>query len=442
MGRSRRHCRRVYSSSYRGIYPRIRIISFVGRRRRLITGTRRQRGTDRAMLSPQASASRREPMRRFRVLFLQTEPLAGEVRIRPLLDWLRSQNQIDGYAVVDRDMRISGDVAAHYDAVIIHRNPSTRQMAWLKRTAPRFAYDIDDLLLGGPDVGPRGRRAAESESVAWCLRNAQCITAPSRRLISTLETRLGETLGSRSLLVLNAGAETPPPKKAFARPRLLWVSSAALPASDDILSVCKGIDAALRIIDTDIVLLGRFAPDVLGQFGRYEHISRLSHARYRTLLAQGPFIAAAPLPTDLPPDQQAFFDCKSDLKAAEYGSSRIEAVYAPAPPYIESDLPCCIAPANSAADWQRSILAVAGRFPRGGNELAEHAAFIARRPSVIALRLLAALSRAQSTPERSIAFRARPTPAVFRNIERDFRKLRARLFPRRSARRPDRRDGP
>ncbi|MGB6541950.1 MAG: hypothetical protein WBF03_13885 [Xanthobacteraceae bacterium] len=379
------------------------------------------------MLSPEIDESGPELTRPFRVLFLQRAGNAAQMRIRPLLDLLRSQGDISGYAVVDRDMSVSGDVAEHYDVVLAHRIPSSRQIAWLRRTSPRFAYDIDDLLLPAPGERLRGQRAIDAGSVAWCLANARCVSAPSQRLLATLETRLRAGFGERSRLILNAGAEEPPPVKKFARPRLLWTSSAELPASDDILSACKGIDAALRAIDTDIVLVGRFAPGVLDQFSRSEYVPWLPPELYRRLLAAGPFVGVRPLPMDLSPEMQTFIGCKSDIRAAEYGSNRIAAVYSAVPPYTESDLPCCIAPTNSAGDWQKSILALAERFPRGGNDLAEHAAFAARRPSTIALQLLTVLARARAAQGRPVGFRALPTPRVFRDIERGFRNLRSRL---------------
>jgi len=134
-----------------------------------------------------------------------------------------------------------------------------------------------------------------------------------------------------------------------------------------------------------------------------------------------------PLPMDLSPEMQTFIGCKSDIRAAEYGSNRIAAVYSAVPPYTESDLPCYIAPSNSAGDWQKSILALAERFPRDGNDLAENAAFAARRPSTIALQLLTVLARVRAAQGRPVGFRALPTPRVFRNIERGFRNLRSRL---------------
>src|SRR5262249_3262603 len=249
-----------------------------------------------------------------------------------------------------------------------------------------------DLLLPSPAAKLTARRAAESESIAWCLINSHCVIAPSRRLIATLESRLGAELGGRSSPLFNFGVEIPPPLKKAARPRLLWVSSALMPAQDDMIAACGGIAAAARGLETDIVLVGRFAPAVLAQFGRRERIPWLPPAQYRDFLAQGAFVAVAPLPAGMPPEEQAFFDCKSDIKVAEVGSNRIAGVYAPVRPYIESDLPCCIAKANTAQAWRETILRVAERFPTGGNALADHPAMAGRRPSVIAKELLRVLT--------------------------------------------------
>jgi hypothetical protein len=380
------------------------------------------------MLGPVADDFRPGRTPPFRVLFLERSGDAAQMRLRPLLDLLRTQGEISGYAVVDRDLSIGGDVADGYDVILAHRVPSGRQLAWLRRVAPPFAYDIDDLLLPGPGESWRGRRASDARSVAWCLKNAQRITAPSRRLLATLEGSLGARFAGRSQLLLNAGVEKPPSKKAAGRPRLLWISSAAVAVTDDVLSACRGIDAALRAIGTDILLVGRFAPGVREQFSRSETVVWLPPEQYRRLLAEGPFIGVRPLPTGLPAGRQAFIDCKSDIRAAEYGSSGVEAVYSPVPPYTESELPCCIAPTNTAEDWRNAVLAIAARFPRGGNELADHAAFAARRPSVIASEFFTALSRVRAAGARPVRFRAVPTPALFRNIERGFRDLRSRLF--------------
>src|SRR5438067_2370054 len=338
--------------------------------------------------------SREPPLR---LLFLQADALAAEIRIRPLLDVLRSQNQIRGYAVVDRNMLISGDVDQAYDAVLVHRNPSMRQLAWLRSTSPRFAYDIDDLLLGSPAAELSARGAAEQAAIAWCLTNAHRVLAPSRCLIASLESRLGTALGERSFLLFNPGAELPPPPKTAARPRLLWVSSTLVPVRDEITAACEGIAAAARVLKTDIVLVGPFAAPVLAQFGRREHIAWLPPAQYREFLAQGSLIAMVPLPIALPPDEQAFVHCKSDLKAAQYGSNRIAGIYSPIPPYTESDLPCFIAPANTAEGWRQSILACAEGFPMSGNALTEHPAISARRPSILAKQLLTVVADVYNT---------------------------------------------
>ncbi len=124
------------------------------------------------MLGPEINDSPYGLTRPFRVLFLERGGDAAQMRLRPLLDLLRSAGQISGYAVVDRDPSITGDVAERYDVVLAHRIPSSRQLNWLRRIAPQVAYDIDDLLLPGRGERVRGRRAIDAESVAWCLNNA------------------------------------------------------------------------------------------------------------------------------------------------------------------------------------------------------------------------------------------------------------------------------
>ena len=49
-------------------------------------------------------------------------------------------------------------------------------------------------------------------------------------------------------------------------------------------------------------------------------------------------LAIAPLPTTLPPDQQRYFDAKSDIKLVDYLSSEIIPIYSSAVPFVNSDL--------------------------------------------------------------------------------------------------------
>jgi hypothetical protein len=366
-------------------------------------------------------------VRPLRVLFLATDALTADVRIRPLLDVLAVQGRIR-YACVDRNLALTGSASAQYDVLIVHRNPSTRQAAWLRRNKLPFLYDIDDLLLVQPHGPATGRRRAERDHIAWCLAHATVVTSPSRRLLATLDAGL-PGLAERSIYLANAGAETVPPEKRSSKPRLLWVSSALAPQTDEFDEVCNGIAAAARALDTEVTLVGRFRDAVRNSFARRADIAWLAPPDYQNLLATGSFIAAAPLATALQPDFQAFVDCKSDIKIAQFGSNRIAGVYSPAPPYTESDLPATIARANSQQAWFESIMTLATDHPGMGNGLAEHPAFAGRRPSVLAAQLLQALDLVQSASQ-PFGFRAVPTPALIGAIERQVRRWRSRVLGR------------
>jgi hypothetical protein len=113
----------VHSPSDRGIHPRAGVVFTAPCGS--IADARRPCGTDPVTLSPEIHEIRPGLMRPFRVLFLQRRGNAAQMPVRPLLDLLRSQGHISGYAVVDGDMSIGGDIAEHYDTVLAHRIPSS-----------------------------------------------------------------------------------------------------------------------------------------------------------------------------------------------------------------------------------------------------------------------------------------------------------------------------
>jgi len=364
-----------------------------------------------------------------RVLFLESEALTAETRIVPLLDALRASGRIDGFACVDRGLAITGGSFDAYDVALTHRNPSARQVAWLRRNSLPFVYDVDDLLLAAPDQPLSARRRAERAGIIWCLSHARRITSPSSRLLRVLAERAQVGLEGRSVIVPNTGLEHPPPPKSGVRPRLLWVSSDVLRFSDqEFEAVRAGIAAGVADHALDCLLLGRFPQAVRDALGRPEHKTWMPHARYRHCLAEGNFIAVAPLARDLPAAQQCAIDCKSDIKAAEFGSSRIAAAYSAARPYAESDLPCDLVAENSASHWRDAVGRLVATFPEAGNRLGDHPAFALRRPSVVALRLFECLeaARAGAPPVR---YRALATPRFVRNLARNLRGLRMRLSP-------------
>jgi hypothetical protein len=359
-----------------------------------------------------------------RVLFLHADDVAANVRIRPLLEQLSASNQIR-YAAVDRNMAATGARSDKYEVLLTHRNLSRRQHGWVASRGAPFVYDIDDLLLSDEVRG--ARRLAEQQSIRWCLESAHIVTAPSRRLLQILDHKLAKGLGGRAIHLANPGRDGPPPNKTGGLPRFFWASSAQpLPASD-LDEACRGINDAVQALKTDIVMIGRFPQRLLDFFPSREVIDWLEPSAYLELLARGSFIAVAPLSLSLPVSRQTFADCKSDIKIAQFGSSRIAGAYSAAPPFTESDLPCHIVPQNTRLAWSDALRALANGFPHDGNKLGDDAAFARRRPPVLAKQLYRLLKQTAAVTE-PFSFRAISTPTVGRAIERRIRSLRAKLL--------------
>jgi hypothetical protein len=360
-----------------------------------------------------------------RVLFFGSDGVSAPVRIRPLLETLRAAGDVEDFACVDRDLAVTGG-GSRFDVLLVHRNPGRRQIAWLRRSGLPFVYDIDDLLLHEPSRAAR-RRAREQDAIRWCLTNAAVVTSPSRRLLTTLDTRLSASLGVRAVYLPNSGFDVQPAGAAKAKPRLLWVSSAGQ-HYDELIPVARGIAAAAAAIGTDVVVVGRMPDAVRAAMPGHSHMPWIVPEQFQRFLAQGSYIAVAPLPTALPPHEQNFVDCKSDIKAAQFCSLGIAALYSPAVPYAESDLPCALAPTNTESDWRDGLIELARGFPESGRRLADHPAVAARSRTVVAQQLLDALSRAHAATGAAFSFQARPTPGLLRSLERKIRSLRARLF--------------
>jgi hypothetical protein len=360
-----------------------------------------------------------------RVLYFGADSVSAAVRIRPLLESLCCTGQIEGFACVDRNMALDGD-AGPYDVILVHRNPGGRQIAWLRRSGLPFIYDVDDLLLRDP-VPADSRRAREQLAMRWCLAHAHCITSPSRRLLRTLELWTEQSFGERAVYLPNPGfPSVARPAREVTRPCLLWVSSHG-EHYDEFCEIGAGIAAAADTIGCEVVLIGRFADSVRAAVPNHIHVPWLEPDQYRQFVANGPFIAVAPLPLGLPHTEQEFVECKSDIKAAQFCSLGIAAAYSPAPPYSESDLPCALVPTNTAADWCDRLVELAGGFPSEGMMLAQEPAVAARGEPIVAQQLHAVLARVRDATGRQFVLRSVPTPSVFRRMEQRFRSLRTRL---------------
>ncbi|MGH6768477.1 MAG: glycosyltransferase [Xanthobacteraceae bacterium] len=361
-----------------------------------------------------------------RVLYFGADSVSAAVRIRPLLESLCRTGHIEGFACVDRNMALEGD-AAPYDVVLVHRNPGSRQIAWLQRSGLPFVYDVDDLMLRDP-VPVDSRRAREQAAMRWCLAHAHCITSPSRRLLRTLELWTEQPFGERAVYLPNPGF--PPvarPAREVTRPSLLWVSSHG-EHYDEFCDIGAGMAAAARSIGCEVMLIGRFAESVRAAIPNHIHVPWLEPDQYRQFIASGPFIAAAPLPLGLPDTEQEFVECKSDIKAAQFCSLGIAAAYSPSPPYAESDLPCALVPTNAAADWQDRLMELAGGFPGEGMTLAQDPTVVGRGEQIVAQQLHSVLARVRDATGRQFFVRSVPTPSVLRRMEQRFRSLRTRLL--------------
>jgi hypothetical protein len=366
-----------------------------------------------------------------RILFFETDATTSEVRLKPLLDQLVRTGEIEDYAVVDRDMSVGPKKLAHYDVALTHRAPNSRQLEWLRRHRPPLVYDIDDLLLkpGDPDPVRRGRE--EGERVDWCLRHADIVTSPSPRLLAVLGERCGEALRGRAHLLPSCGRETPVALRTPGRPSLLWVSSSAHRWTDELCAVANGIEAAARELRIDIHLVGRFPPALTRVLSKANHRQDwIPFPRFMDLLAANPYVAVVPLDCGLAAGEQAFLDCKSDIKAAQYGSSRIAAAFSPAAPYRESELPCRLVPANTAEAWRNAAGTLFEGFPASGNQIGDDQAFLARRPSVVATTLRGLLEAARQPSRPAFSFRTIPTPRLGRYMEQRIRAARARFLSR------------
>jgi len=360
-----------------------------------------------------------------RVLFFCADAISGPVRIVPMLEALRKRRNLESYTSVDRNMATDSS-GSSFDVLIVHRNPSKRQYAWLRHNNLPFIYDIDDLLWSNrKDL--TGRRAAEQDAIGWCLANAQFVTSPSRRLLATLDRRMEGGLSARAIYLPNAGLSAFHPRRAAKRPTLLWVSSHGHNYYE-FHQVGAGIAKAARAIGTDVFLVGQFSSAVRATLADAHHIAWIEPRQFESFLAEHAFIAAAPMPIGLPKEEQEFVDCKSDIKAAQYFSLGIAGLYSPCLAYRESELPCKFAKSNAALDWEDGITQCAEEFPARGYALAQDPAVIGRRIEILAQHLLSMLHNVKEKTGGPFEFRAIATPKVFRRVERRLRSLRLRLF--------------
>jgi hypothetical protein len=277
--------------------------------------------------------------RRPAVLALYSDNFLGEVRIKPFLNALLARGTIGDYQIADRSMAIVGPLKSFgFTHIWCQRNVSTAQFSFLKRHAHvPIIYDMDDLLTSVPEFVMK-IKARTRARIQWCLDRAKAVTVTTERLGASLREDV-PSLTSEIIVLGNGCTDAVPPTPCVPRKQVIWTSG-DLPfflkrgpnfASD--LATC------VNRAGYEVILIGRFDSALAAKFERHRHITYLDFASYRQFLrASCGAIGIAPLPSDLPPQEQRFFDAKSDIKLVDYLAAGIVPVCSSAVPYAQSSL--------------------------------------------------------------------------------------------------------
>jgi len=273
------------------------------------------------------------------VLALYSDNFLGEVRIKPYLNALLARDVIADYQVADRAMNLHGPLKSHrFTHIWCQRNVSTAQFRFLQRNAHvPIVYDVDDLITSMPALVMKVR-ARTQKRVDWCLHHAKAVTVASERLGSSLREDV-PWLAGEIVVLRNGCVSAAVPAQRAPRKQVIWTSG-------DLPFFLKAnptfMDNLAKVANRsgyEGILIGRFDDRLANVFNRRRQISYLDFNSYRMLLQScSGAIGLAPLPSDLSPDTQRFFDAKSDIKLVDYLSSGIVPICSSAVPYATSDL--------------------------------------------------------------------------------------------------------
>ena len=286
--------------------------------------------------------------RRPAVLALTSSDFIGEVRIKPFLNALLARGVIGDYQVVDRTMAMAAPLKSYaFTHIWCQRNVSTAQFKFLKRHAHvPIVYDVDDLITSIPDFVMRARRRTRTR-IGWCLQHARAVTVATERLGASLRED-APSLPGDMIVLPNGCATAVPPARREPRKQLIWTSSDLPFFLDGTPNFMPDLAALANRAGYEAILIGRFDSKLAAKFERCRQISYLDFASYREFLRScAGAIGLAPLPCDLPPAAQRYFDAKSDIKLVDYLSAGIVPVCSSAVPYAQSSL---FLPALAAAD--------------------------------------------------------------------------------------------
>lgn len=286
--------------------------------------------------------------RRPAVLALTSGDFIGEVRIKPYLNALLARGVIGDYRTVDRAMTMAGPQAPYaFTHIWCQRNVSTAQFKFLKRHAHvPIVYDVDDLITSIPDFVMRVKGRMRTR-IDWCLQHAKAVTVATERLGASLRED-ASSLPGEIVVLPNGCTSAEPPARREPRRQLIWTSSDLPFFLDGTSNFMSDLAALTNRAGYEAILIGRFDSKLAATFDRCRQISYLDFASYRAFLRScAGAIGLAPLPSNLPPPAQRYFDAKSDIKLVDFLSSGIVPVASSAAPYTESSL---FLPKLAAAD--------------------------------------------------------------------------------------------
>ena len=236
-------------------------------------------------------------------------------------------------------MAMAGPLKSYaFAGVWCQRSVSTAQFRFLRRHAHvPIVYDVDDLITSIPDFVMRARRRFRMR-VDWCLRHARAVTVATERLGASLREDVPSLAGDMVVLP-NGCASAAPPVRREPRKQLIWTSSDLPFFLDGTPNFMADLATLANRAGYEAVLIGRFDGTFSARFERCRRISYLDFASYRAFLRScAGAIGLAPLPSNLPPPAQRYFDAKSDIKLVDYLSSGIVPVCSSAVPYALSSL--------------------------------------------------------------------------------------------------------
>ena len=274
-----------------------------------------------------------------RVLALYSDSSIGDIRIKPFLNALLARGVIGEYQIADRAMNVVGPLKSfQFTHIWCQRNVSTAQFRFLRRHAQApIVYDVDDLITSVPAFVMKTRPRTQRK-IAWCLQHARAVTVASGRLGASL--RADVPLLPRDPVVLKNGcASATAPNARAPRKQVIWTSGDFPLFSDRHPQFIEALAKIVNGAGYEAILVGRFDERHTAMFERSRHIAYLDFASYREFLrANAGAIGLAPLPSDLPPAAQRYFDCKSDIKLMDYLSCGLVPVCSSAVPYATSSL--------------------------------------------------------------------------------------------------------